>query len=40
VTAITKTGQVDDQTLALLVSAVRDLAQDVAAATSHEAAAP
>jgi F-type H+-transporting ATPase subunit alpha len=39
VTAITKTGQVDDQTLALLVSAVRDLAQDVAAA-SHEAAAP
>ena len=40
VTAITKTGQVDDQTLALLVSAVRDLAQDVAAAASHEAAAP
>ena len=40
VTAITKTGQVDDQTLALLVSAVGDLAQDVAAAASHEAAAP
>jgi F-type H+-transporting ATPase subunit alpha len=40
VTAITKTGQVDDQTLAALVAAVRSLAQDVGAGASHEAATP
>jgi hypothetical protein len=40
VTAITKTGQVDDQTLAALVAAVRDLAQEAGAGAGHEAATP
>jgi F-type H+-transporting ATPase subunit alpha len=40
VTAITKTGKVDDAALATLVAAVHALAQDVAADASHEAAAP
>jgi F-type H+-transporting ATPase subunit alpha len=37
VTAVAKTGSVDDATLATLVAAVRDLAQDLAAGVKHEA---
>jgi F-type H+/Na+-transporting ATPase subunit alpha len=40
VTAITKTGKVDDATLAALVAAVRNLTGDLAAGANHEAAAP
>jgi F-type H+/Na+-transporting ATPase subunit alpha len=39
-TAITKTGKVDDATLAALVAAVRNLTGDLAAGANHEAAAP
>ena len=40
VTAVTKTGSVDDAALAALVAAVRDLAKDLAAGVTHEASAP
>jgi hypothetical protein len=40
VTAVAKTGSVDDATLATLVAAVRDLAQDLAAGVKHEAPVP